>query len=550
MPIQVEDLTTLDPTLVAQADAELTTLLQEYNPDIELRAGVFHDQLLHLKGILDAATQTNINRVRQSNSLQVVTEDPTLADTEIVDALLSNYNIVRNPGTQATGSVTIVISQLLATVIPAGSVYTINGLEFAPIETFAGRTSPSSVLTPNDILIIQTGPSEYAFSVPMTALVIGAASNVLRASQATPDTEPAMFVKAFAKSDFTGGTDADTNEQLISRLASGMAIEAWANRPSIEGLLRKQETFANIKNLSIVGFGDAEMLRDQHSIWPGSLGGRTDIYLRSQELYEHQVLVKTATLVAKVGPLGTWQVGIGLDDAPGFYLVDRVLLPSVDQSGAGFAVTSDVRSLDLISPTLPPPDLVDLTEGVYSRYQAAVVQFDDTVTDATALPLLSTQDYNLVMRVMPLVGEAQDFLNERTQRPPAGDALVKAPVPCFTVVSFTVNYDASTATPSTTAIQNAVASAVNNMGFTGTMASSLISQTLHDLLTNLVSVTSISMSGTIRRPDATNVAVGPSSQQLLVPSDPANLVTGRTVAFFLRPNDVTATLNAVDVPDV
>lgn len=552
MAITVQDLTTLDPAKVVEFDAELTTLVQEANPTFDLRAGVLHDLLIHVKAQLDAATQTNIDLVRLSNSLAAIEADPTLADDEVVTLLLSNYNIIRNLGEQAGGPLTIVINTLVGVVIPVNADFVINGLLFNPITTYAARTSPVAVVSDSDVLIYPIGVNLWAFDIQVIAAVVGSAGNVPRASTAIPETPPPNFVKAYAKSDFTGGVDPDTTATLIAKLESGLAVKAWSNRPSILGLLREQEDFANILYISIVGFGDPELKRDQHAIWPGHMGGRSDLYLQSQPLYQNLTLLKTASLAAKVGPVGTWQTGIAIGDAPGFYQVDRVLLPDQDQTLPGFPAVSDVRSIDLISPpsdTLPPPDIVVLVEGTYSRYQAAVIQWQDTITDATLLPLGTLKDYNVVLRVMPLVGEIQDFLNGRAQRPPMCDVLVRAAVPCFTTVACTVNYKKNTPAPSIPDMQVAVSQAVNTMGFVGELPRSLIDQVLHDLLTNLVSVVNYTISGTIRQPDGVNVFIT-DTQKLVIPNDPVDTVTGRTTLFFLKPTDVTITLVAVDTPDV
>src|SRR5271166_2772469 len=127
MGITVVDLNALDPVSVAQFDAQLTSLLSSYNPNLELTAGFFHDNVLHLKAILDAADQENITLVMQANSLLQISTNPSLADPTITANCLSNYNIVPNPGSLASGPITIILSQLAAVIIPAGSIFTING---------------------------------------------------------------------------------------------------------------------------------------------------------------------------------------------------------------------------------------------------------------------------------------------------------------------------------------------------------------------------------------------------------------------------------------
>jgi hypothetical protein len=552
MAITVQSLSELDATSVVQFDASLTAIVQEANPTFDLRNGVFHDLLIHVKAQLDAATQTNIDKIRQSNSLLAINEDPSLADDEVVDAVLSNYNLTRNLGEKATGTITIVMDMFVGTVISANNLFTISGLTFKPDTTYAARTSSLEVVTASDTLIYQIGVNLWAFDIQVTATDIGEAGNVARATLASPDTDPANFVKAYARSDFTGGVDPDTTASLLAKLEAGLAVEAWSNRPSILGLIRKQPDFADVKAVSIIGFGDPEMKRDQHAIWPGSQGGRSDVYLQSQSLYQNLTIVKTATLISVLGPVGTWQTGITIGDAPGFYQVDRVLLPDVDQTLPGFAVLSDTRSVDLISPPsdeLPPPDITVFVEGVYSRYQAAVIQWQDTVTNATLLPLGTTKDYNVVVRVMPLIADIQDFLNGRSQRPTMCDVLVRGAIPCFATVAFTVNYKRNTTPPNVASIQTAVAAAVNDLGFTGKLPRSLIDQVLHDLLTNIVSATGYTLTGSIRRPDGTTVVIT-DPQELIIPNDPVNTVTGRITLFFLQPADVSVTLVPVAVPSV
>lgn len=549
MGVTVQDLATLDPALVAQYDTELTTLLNELNPTLDLSAGVLHDLLLHLKAILDAATEQNITLVREANSLAAIAVDPTLADSTVVDNCLSNFNVVRNPGTTAGGPIAIVLSSLTAVVIPNGALFTIGGLEFITTTAYAARTSSDSVTTSNDVLISAVGNGTYVFTVPVEAVAIGSLGNVTRGTEVTPDQPPPDFSSAYVKADFVGGTDPDTNTTLMTKLAQGLAIKSWSNRPSDMSLITKQPDFENILNSSIIGFGDSEMLRDQHSIWPGSTGGRNDVYLRSQEMYQNQVITKTATLVSKLGQVGTWQFGVALNDAPGFYVVDRILLTTQSQTATGFQPSSDVRGLDLSTDPLPPPDIVETIEGVYSRYQTAVIQFNDTITDVTSTVLGTTQDYNVVLRVMPLVAEVQDFINVRENRPPTSDVLIKAPMPCFTAVTLTVNYKNGTTAPTIAAVQNSVADAVNAMSFSGTLATSYIAQALQTTVPNLVSLTDVSLDGDIRAPDGTTASIT-GTESIEIPDDFPNMVSGRTTAFFLDPADVDVTLVAVDTPNV
>jgi len=539
MAIEVQDLTTLNQADVDQVESKLVQLLTELNPNIDLSTGVVRQLVVHLKAVLDTANQQTIKNLEQSGSLQAIIQNPNIADEDTVDRVLSNYRVVRNRGANATGKVTVVVNEFLPLAIPAGSIFTINNVEFQVMDSFGIRTDISQVTTPQDVLLEPVGINQWGFTIPLTAVNVGTTGNVSFGSTAVPQSTIPNFVKAFAAADFTGGRNPDTNQQLLDKLATGLAVRAWSNRVSIEALIRNQPDFDGLGAFSIIGFGDAEMLRDQHSIWPGHTGGRSDIYIRTAPLYQTMSVMLTATLIAKVGSLGTWQIGIGRDDIPAYYLIDKVLLPGQDPTGPGFAVTSETRSTDLTGYTDFQVDIASPIEGIYTRYQAATIQFNDTVTDATTLPLATTQDYVVVARVMPLIASIQDFINSRSVRPPMGDALVKAPIPCFCTAAFTLNVASGSFVVDTDQVKIDVANAVNNLGFNGQLASSLIDQTLHDTVPGLITVSGMSLSGTVRMPNGTNVTLGPSAVSLIAPSFPAFMTTGRTVIFFLKPEDIT-----------
>lgn len=547
MSLTVTDLTTLDPNVVEQFRATETGLIAAFNPGVDLKRGPTQDLVITPKAALDAATQTNIDLIRQASSLLAINANPALADTDTVNRLLSNYGLTRKTALPAVGTITVVLSALVPAVIPTTTVFTINGQTYQPVQTTAGRISQASVLGPGDVLITALG-SNFSFPVAVQAVVAGSAGNAKNGSPATLSLNPPKFVQAYAQGDITGGQDQETNAQLIGRLQSGLAAKTWGSRFTVDALLRQQ--FPSLLADSIVGFGDPEMLRDTHAIWPGHTGGRSDLWIRMAPSWQAVTLSKTATLIFVSGTQGTWQFTVARDDAPGYYMVDRVLLPSQSPTSTGFPASSDVRSFDLSVDATHSyfPDVTTGVEGAYSRYQTSTVQFVDTITNASGLtPNVSTATYNVVLRTMPQIAAVQDYLGQRSVRPTMGDVLVRAAVPCFMTVSLTLNVLSGTVV-NVAAAQAAVASAVNALGFSGSVPASAISQVLHNLLgASLVSVTSILMNGTLRRLDGTNIVLA-DPVNLAIVSDPANLVTNHTVAFLLNATDVTITVNSVAVP--
>lgn len=545
MPLALNDLTTLSQTTVQTNLLTIAQMVQEAYPTLTLRRGAFHDIVLLLSAVLNTNDATLVQRAIDSLSLQQIIADPTLADDDIVNAVLSNFRITRNPGSPAAGTAQVILNTLTAFAVPAGFTFTANGFIYTADATYNAKTSPAQVLLPTDVLIAALGNTgKYAFNIQVTATTDGVAGNLSRGTQLnpTPALSAAVF-KVVAFQDFTGGTDVETNSALLTRLTNGAGEKALANRITNQALLETQ--FPQVTAISQVGFGDAEMFRDAHTIWPGHMGGRTDMYTRSSLQVGSVPLTKTATLVAKAGPVGTWQFSLTRDDAPGFYKIGKICQAgTLNTGGNSYPVTSDVRSFNISGPGFVP-DITATIEATYSRYSTATIQFQDTDIDASGMSIgVNTRSYDIAVVALPNIGDIQTFVNQRTEQWPAGDVLIKAPVPCFVTISLTVQVSASQPAPSTTAIQNAAAEAVNSVSFATNLTASVVTAAVIPLLSG-GSVSAISLTGSVRRPDGTLVALGPDSVALTTPTDPANLDSANTVAYFASPSDITVSVVTV-----
>tara|TARA_R110000824_G_scaffold16491_4_gene68429 strand:+ start:2265 stop:3926 length:1662 start_codon:yes stop_codon:yes gene_type:complete len=553
MTIKVQDLSTLTVTEVQQAQEFITQLVQEQNASVDAKRGVLHDLLFYFSGVLSTANQTNIDRYRKSNNLKSIEADPTLADADVVDNLLSNYGITRREGTTATGTLTIVVSALSPVTIPNGGSFTADGKSFSTSAAYLARTEAANVVSDTDRLLTVTSDGNYSFTIPVVAAEIGAESLLAKDTLALPSFTIVNFVKSFASATFVGGVNVETNKELIARLNEGIAAKAMSNRINMSALLKEQVGLENIVNSSIIGYGDKEMLRDQHSIFPLSFGGRVDWYIRTEEQIKEVTLTKTASLVQDVGSnRGSWQLVFTRDDVPGFYDVVQVA-PSDSLTYAGtFKITEDSRGTDLtnIGGELVP-DITSTVEGVYSRFQTASIRFTDDVTDTSTLTVgTSTKDYSVVVRYMPLIKEAQTFASSRNHRNYAGDLLIKAPIPCFVGLSFVIRTGAESSGADLSAIKSALSSFVNTLGFCGRLPASALNDVVYNYLVgDCVGLSSINMTGSIRKPDGT-ISLLSSDEVLIIPDEGVNMVTGRTTAFFLSPSDIAISEEMVDIPEI
>ena len=537
MPIELKPLDQLNPDAVLAALAETVERVQEDNPNLDVRRGVFAELLAYYHAVLDTQRRTYIQDLSNSRSLKVMEENPELADPDLVDDVLSNFRMERKPGRKATGEVTVVVSDDVTVTIGQGSVWEARGKRFVTARVFTAKAEAGQVLTAGDRLLVPTAGGTFSFTIEVEAEEEGDGYDVKADTAVVPLVVPPNYVNSYATADFVSGLAAETNAELLARLQEGVAAKALSNRVNMSAALRAVEAFSRVVAMSIVGHGDAELLRAYHSILPIALTGRCDWYLRSTEQTQAVVLTKEAVLVEKYADgTGLWQFGVGRDEAPGFYeFRDVRRADETDPIADGYAVVEDVRDYDLTGDGFFP-DVTSAVEAAYSAYATAVVRFRDT-TDHAALAIGDKRAYTVAAVCVPLVGEVQAHVSSRDVRPYGGDCLVKAPVPCFTTVNLTVYKKAGQPDPDLDGMKSAVARLVNTLGFAGALYGSQVHDVVHSYLRDGQTASAVDMHGRIRYPDGSTVYVR-DAEVLEVPDDPANMVTAKTVQFFADPGTV------------
>jgi hypothetical protein len=547
MALQIASLSELDATKVDAMFATFTQYMQERHPEVELTRGVFHDLVLYFNSALNAAVQENIERVRQSSSLLQISANPALAEPELVDQVLSNFNLARDNGQRAVGEATIVLNFSATTQISDNITFSVDGVDFRPTGTFIALPPGSAATSADEREMVVVGDGTYAVNILMQAVDIGVTGNIRRGATLVPDFVPNNMSAAFAAVDFVNGADPATNADYIAKLSAGLAAKTIGSRASYAATIRNQSAFANIPHLSILGCGDPEQQRDQHSLFPISGGGKVDIYCQTHYTAQEREHLLEAVYVGD-GPNGTiWQVTLDRNVAPGFYEISRIAQP-LAVNNTGYAVLEDIRGADLSAVDFAP-DVANTEESAYTRYQTVIIRFEDTDTPATGLtPNVSRARYSVATRGLPLIAEIQDFLSARDNRTKSADVLVKAAVPCFTKISFEIRKDAALTTIDTAAIKTAVVAAVRQIGFSGQLHASIISGVVHRYLTNRQAVSAVDMFGRIRRPDGTTAYIRDNTR-LEIPNDPGRLVTGRTTAFLIGPEDISISIVSAGFAD-
>lgn len=544
---------TLDPTLVAQAESFLVSFLQESYPSLDLTEGrVLRNLLIRPAALFHALNQTNMDNLRKSMSLLEIEKDPALASINSVDAVLSNFRVTRNQGTRAQGQVTIVISNLLATTIEASTVFEALGLRYAPLTTYVGVTTQEAVTSDQSRLIVARSDGTFAFTVQVEAADVGEQYQLKRGTRFALDPVPPGFIDAFATDDFSDGTNTETNEELINRFKLGISQPVFSGRIQIENLLRTN--VPGMQQVSIIGFGDAEMIRDRHNIFSTSHGGKADLYCRTTAVPVETRLIKEATLIDAEAQL--WQLSIDRDDAPGFYTIESILPENDADDQGSLEIASEVRGLDLSAAFGEfVPDVQNLVEGGFSRYQTAVLRFVDPNTPASSSSSSSSSSaaptkrkYKVRVLALPSIKQLQELSVDRNNRNPQADYLVRAPIPVFCTVSMRVLYRSGVEAPDPAKIQLEVAARVNALGFAmGQLPASVIYDAAHNVMAKngTTVVTPIDIRGLLLKPGGGSVQLA-STARLVVPNLPEETISQRTAVFYLNPNDIDIVVEKVE----
>lgn len=550
MPLEITSLKELAPEKVDSLLTTLAQLMQEQHPEVELTRGAFHDLVLYFNSVLNTAVRENIERVLQSKSLLQITNNPDLAEAELVDQVLSNFNVARDNGTPATGVTTIVVNLPINTVIESSIALNANGVRFFPTNTFTLLPPGSTPRDDNDRVLVAVGDGSYAANIVLTARTIGTAGNIKRGTKLLPDYAPNNVLKIFAASDFIDGRNASSNYDYLQKLATGLAAKTIGGRKSYEALLRDQPKFSGLLHCSILGCGDAEQQRDQHGLFPISGGGKVDVYVQTNPYAQDFTEFVKATYIGPAPTMGTrWQMAIDRDLFPGLYEIVRVATPG-DNTTNSYNVVNEIRGVNFDNIAYVP-DIKYLYEGAYTRYQTVIVQFDNEQLPPTGLVQnTSTAYYAVTAKCLPLVADIHDFLTARDMRPRGTDLLVKAAVPCFTKIAFTVQTETNAPlTDSVIAqIKQEIVAAVSRIGFAGQLHSSVISGAAHKYLVGRQAIRNMDMFGRIRRPDGTMAYVRDNTL-LKIPDDPQRLVTGRTTAFLAGDSDISISSVAAGFTD-
>lgn len=546
MALNTTKITDLTETQLAEAEAFLVEFIQTEQPGlaVDLAPGTaLREFVVKLCAIYYAINQEDIRRVIDSNSLKKVTEDPTLVDDTVLDNLASNYLIERKASAKASGSVRIILSTKTFTAIPTSLVFTASGLNFRPTRNFSGVRTSGDVLDSSNKLIQAYGSNLYSFVVELICDTPGSAGNLSKGTVFSLSSGQSQITSVIAETNFDGGVDTESNADLIARLSNGISTKNLGSRTAAKAMVL--ENFPSTVDVSIIGAGDPEMLRDSDNLFGIGVGGKGDILVRPRYSPQKKSVSVEATLVNPT--TGVWNVSIPRSDAAGVYRV----VSGVDSGNRPIEIlilsrgvdTTKVEGLDFT------PHFIGGDTGAFSRYQTLALTVRAT-NDAAGATAGDTKTFTLDVLYAPQIDEISDFVLDRSNRNPGGDYLVRGSTPCEVGIEIKITKGPGDPDVDTTVVAAAVSDAVNRLQFVDSqLGSDLIAQVVRNNVGPRTVVNlPITLTGNITTWKASNdysdidndgILRLIGTNALIVPNRPELGVTPRTVSFMCSPSDVS-----------
>ena len=446
---------------VLRSERLLGALWSSADPTIDVRTGALLSLVLRPFASLLEVSRGAFQSAGRQSDLGYLTSASAVQDMDLVDAVARNYRISRKVGGSASGTLRMVFSRRMTVSIGPMDIFTANGMEFRPLQQF---TSDARTEYPG------TGPQMYPmpddsgyvyFDLTVSAIGNGAAGNLPRGTEVMPiRTNIPFFIRAFVTETFAGGSDDESNHDLIQRMIYGISAKVLSSRTNMQASLL--EVFPNIRDSSIIGTGDMEMTRDKHTVFPGSTGGYADWYVATSKQ------LQTATYEFEQFQLmgGEYVIRLLDEDFPGLYWVTEIL------DAATNSLCHITRQEKFKADADGRVRLFTDEEAMFSAYQMTEIRF-------TGQPDLKR--VKVSGAYMPQIKEIQDWLLRCGQSPVGLDILVKGATPVTVKFGATLNIPAG-AEVDFIALQNRVADHINGLPFDGVLSVSGLISILHSLL--------------------------------------------------------------------
>lgn len=429
-----------------------------------------------------------------------------LEDDTLVNLVLSRYFLSSNSGTKAKGTLYFVTSNNSPLVIPSNTNFTTTdgGLVFVTTQITKVVRTESQVVADTDTYYRSFGTSQYYFTVPVEAVAEGSLYNISQRTSFIVAGINSNVVQIFAASDFTGGDDVETTADAIARIPERYSAGTTGSVQNIKSLITSE--FPSVE-ISIVGKADSVMLRDSRNPLGLSLGGKSDVYIRSQISTASEERIVTAVLE---DPLANkFSVTIASSGNEGIYAVESV-------SPVSAILDLQILSVDYGVTGVPAYiDIPDTYDAFGSKYYTVKVTFKDVHQATEHLAVGATRDFKVTVFSMPLVADIDTYITAAEIRNPGLDVLVKGVIPAVVSTNLKVMLYSGDPVPSESELKSSILSAISEYGVgREELDSSMIKSAVQRLLgqRSYVDTDTFAMTCTIYEPAGTKTTITDSKK--------------------------------------
>lgn len=504
----------LDRAQVEQVADILIARMSDSYPDLDFsRGSVLYDLVISKLAASNTYISQYINAIQENWSLAYALQNPD-EENEFVDLLLSNFGISKYQGARSYGKVQITLRRRVPVTVSENTTFVAGGLTFRPDKTYYAVTQDSSIQTSSDVVLAPSGDN-WVFTITLVADEEGEESNLTKGTAFTLNPQPVFFFEARAVTDFAGGENVETSKDLVTRARQGITAKSISSPVNAEALLR--DVVPSTSAVSFVGAGSEEMRRDRRGMLGIATGGKVDIYLKSQNSVEQDIIeVNDITVVG----------------GKTIIHLDRT---KVDGVVKFLGVTKRGESL-LFSPIEPDeitwgidtgdltrkPDLETTQDAIFSSYQKLDIILDEDDIAAR---------YDVHVYKLPFIATAQQYTMESGAASLFADILVKSPVPIFVSCSFEIKVREQIDEGLENNIIDSVVDAINRTNFQEELSTSTVIKAIEKNITNGYLKMPLLLEGELIKPTQETIWLR-STDSLKVPHLPEEGVTKKTCCFF------------------
>ncbi len=452
MPIDVR-IPDLDPRDLLDAAEFLAQQLREAPRGDQLnlsRGSVLYDLLIEPAAALRLLEQAERGRLERHWSIADLDEDPAGAPEGVLDRLLSNFATTRDEGTEAAGVVEMRFSEPRGFTLSENTRLISGQQRFLPTNDFIVLPPGEEAEQANERVMVADG-SDYRIRINVVAEEPGRTGNLRAQTTLQPSPRPPFFLSARAHDDFTGGTDPESDEDILERIRDGVTAGVISSPSTAAAAVRK--VAPGTLAVSVIGAGSPEMQRDRQSLLGASLGGKVDLYARTSGP------AVIWTVQAKAEPNGSDQYTVKLDreDVAGAYEVVEVRRAEDQLQIAHHSVTWGGS-----------PQVNSSREAAFSAHQTLELKADHvSAKDGEKM------DVEVTLRGQSLIGAIQDRLSDPDHRDSGSDWLARSVTPALTSISLEVEAEPGVEVDAG-AVAERVRDAINDRGVTDRLPVSVI----------------------------------------------------------------------------